>query len=456
MNKIKITDLKPHPQNPRLVMREDVIEGIKARLSDGFHESHAIAVWKSGEDLLILSGHHRVEAAKRAGIDEVPAFIRDDLDEEGAYMELLTANSQGELSPLEVGMHALHYVAKAKGGRGKKGGLSEYAVRVGRDGGLLTHYRNAAEVAQTLDSSQEFLDKAKHLAAIHKLPKECWAECAQFILSAGLSAKDTQDRVKEAGDVPMIGPGGDELCPRHIAGVFTGSTTKREIARISEIIERVYSALQSDEAISAWTAYADTLPIDIKEVQSKRIEVENMDAELREKTETEIPSALPNLILADPPWRYDFAETDNRQIENQYPSATVDEIIGMLPEIQPDCVLFLWATVAKLREAFDVLDGWGFEYKTHAVWDKEKIGMGYWFRGQHELLIVATKGKFSPPEQENRRSSVFREARGKHSQKPECVYKWIEESFPDANKLEMFCRSPRDGWETFGNESKKS
>ena len=79
--------------------------------------------------------------------------------------------------------------------------------------------------------------------------------------------------------------------------------------------------------------------------------------------------------------------------------------------------------------------------------------MGYWFRGQHELLIVATKGKMSPPDQADRVSSVFREARGKHSAKPECVYQWIEKAFNDHTKLEMYCRAPRNGWLVFGNES---
>lgn len=436
-------------------MREDVIEGIKARLVDGFHESHAIAVWKSGDDLLILSGHHRVEAAKRAGLDEVPAFIRDDLDEAGAYMELLTANSQGELSPLEVGMHALHYVAKATGGRGQKGGLREYAEQVGRNEKNIRLYRDGASVAENcgnVTAVSAYLDKAAHLAAIHKLDRSIWNEAAQHILG-GMSAKETKEMVD------LVKSCKDAVSPKHEISLFTGKTTARELARIKDTFERAHAALEYDETKAEFAAWFDSeMPVDIKDLQAKRIEIESKEADRREKEREpdEEPSPLPNLILADPPWRYDFAETDNRQIENQYPSATVDEIIDMAPETQPDCVLFLWATVAKLREAFEVLDGWGFEYKTHAVWDKEKIGMGYWFRGQHELLIVATKGKFSPPDQENRRSSVFREARGKHSAKPECVYKWLEESFPDANKLEMFCRSPREGWETFGNESKKS
>jgi ParB-like chromosome segregation protein Spo0J len=120
-----------------------------------------------------------VEAAKRAGIEEVPCFVRDDLSEEEAYMVLATANAQGELSPLEIGMHALHYVEKASGGRGKKGGLSEYAEKVGKKRQNVESYRDAAEVTKNLHNDVQvssLLNKAAHLAAIRKLPEEIWTK----------------------------------------------------------------------------------------------------------------------------------------------------------------------------------------------------------------------------------------------------------------------------------------
>lgn len=161
---------------------------------------------------------------------------------------------------------------------------------------------------------------------------------------------------------------------------------------------------------------------------------------------------LPELILADPPWKYDFSETDSRKIENQYPTATVEEMKAHLPETAPNCVLLLWATAPKLLEAIELLHLWGFEYKTNAIWDKVKIGMGYWFRGQHELLLVGVKGKVSPPAEEFRVGSIFTEAREGHSIKPECVYDWIDRSFPHLVKLEMYARKARPGWSAWGNE----
>jgi len=453
MKSIPIDQLHPHPKNPRLIIREDVITAILAGLTNGFHESHAIQVQANATGFVILSGHHRVEAAKRHGLKEVPCWVRDDLDDEAAYMLLATANAHGELSPLEIGMHALHYVAKAAGGRGKKGGLSEYAERVGKDAGDLSKYRNAARVVETLGTFQGFsvstlLDKAAHLAAIHALPETAWPAAVVLMLKKELSAKDTKELVDVAAQ-------GDT--PKQIEWLFLGKTTHREISRIAEMVPAIASGFTYEKTKHEWAKWmAEEEPLDVKLVQSKRIELEDKEAELKA---AEHPAAeavqIPSLILADPPWKYDFAETDNRQIENHYPSATVEEIIDMRPETQPDCVLLLWATVAKLTEAMEVMQGWGFEYKTHAIWDKEKIGMGYWFRGQHELLLVGTRGKASPPEQENRVSSVFREPRGKHSAKPECVYSWIEKAFPELVKLEMFCRSPRTGWLVSGNESKK-
>jgi N6-adenosine-specific RNA methylase IME4 len=105
-----------------------------------------------------------------------------------------------------------------------------------------------------------------------------------------------------------------------------------------------------------------------------------------------------------------------------------------------------------LPEALEVLNAWGFAYKTNAVWDKGKIGLGYWFRIQHELLLIGTKGDVRPPIESARISSVFREERTGHSTKPEAVYEWIEQAFPGRAKLEMYARRRRFGWASWGKE----
>lgn len=165
------------------------------------------------------------------------------------------------------------------------------------------------------------------------------------------------------------------------------------------------------------------------------------------------PTGPFDLILADPPWRYEHCEADNREIENQYPTMALGEIKDHKPETAAkDCILFLWATAPKLDEALQVMLAWGFNYRSCAVWDKQKIGMGYWFRIQHELLLVGIQGKPACTPECERVSSIFSEPRTKHSVKPICVYEWIERAFPEAKKLERYQRKPRPGWAGEGNE----
>lgn len=162
-----------------------------------------------------------------------------------------------------------------------------------------------------------------------------------------------------------------------------------------------------------------------------------------------------DLLYADPPWRYSFSPTASRRIENHYPTMTqVDiEALGPLLPVADDAVLFLWGTAPKLPEALAVVAAWGFRYVTNATWDKGRDGMGHWFRGRHEHLLVGVRGHISPPAVEHRVSSIFREVRGRHSAKPACVRAWIERAFPEAGRLELFARPPAPpGWAVWGNE----
>lgn len=173
-------------------------------------------------------------------------------------------------------------------------------------------------------------------------------------------------------------------------------------------------------------------------------------------TEVEIP-ALPKgsftIIYADPPWRYEFSETDSRAIEAHYPSLDTDKICGLKIPTDEDAVLFLWSPAPKINEALTVLQAWNFQYLTHLVWVKDKIGMGYWVRNQHELLLIGRKGTALVPREEVRYASVFNAPRLEHSAKPPVVYEMIESMFPEQKYIELFHRGkPRPGWVAWGNE----
>lgn len=182
-------------------------------------------------------------------------------------------------------------------------------------------------------------------------------------------------------------------------------------------------------------------------------------------------------ILADPPWHFKTYNEKGRQRSPDWkpfkgsPSIHYDtmsaEQIRELPVADiaaPNCALFLWICWPLLPEAMDLIDAWGFSYKTCAFsWMKAharqvemfrddvdgQIGMGYWTRSNSEVCLLATRGK---PQRKNKdvRQAII-EPRRQHSRKPDCVYSRIERLI-DGPYLEMFARSTRPGWSAFGNQ----
>jgi N6-adenosine-specific RNA methylase IME4 len=161
------------------------------------------------------------------------------------------------------------------------------------------------------------------------------------------------------------------------------------------------------------------------------------------------------VIYADPPWRFEPYSRDtgmDRTADNHYPTMELDAIKAIQVPAADDCVLFLWATVPMLPQAFEVMHAWGFNYKSHCVWLKDWLGTGYWFRNKHELLLVGTRGNIPAPAQGQQYASVIEACVGKHSEKPGHFVEMIEELFPNLPAIELFARGPRLGWKVWGNE----
>lgn len=200
-------------------------------------------------------------------------------------------------------------------------------------------------------------------------------------------------------------------------------------------------------------------------IKEKRQEAQNEKKERRVERERELAgniAALPEkrygVILADPEWRFEVFSDEtgqDRAAANHYPTSATDEIAARpIQNIAAnDCVLFLWATAPMLPDALRVMQAWGFTYKSHAVWDKQKDGTGYWFRNRHELLLVGTRGDVPAPAMGTQISSIQQSPAYAHSQKPEWALLLIEQLFPNLPKIELNRRGPaREGWDAWGNE----
>jgi N6-adenosine-specific RNA methylase IME4 len=182
------------------------------------------------------------------------------------------------------------------------------------------------------------------------------------------------------------------------------------------------------------------------------------EAELAVK-QIALPDKHYGVILADPEWRFEPYSRDtgmDRAADNHYPTSPTEIIAARdVPSIAADdCVLFLWATVPMLPAALEVMKAWGFEYRSHVMWDKIHIGTGYWFRNRHELLLVGTRGEIPAPAMGSQFPSVITISRTDHSKKPEQFIELIEQYFPSLPKIELNRRGPpRPGWDAWGNEA---
>lgn len=162
------------------------------------------------------------------------------------------------------------------------------------------------------------------------------------------------------------------------------------------------------------------------------------------------------VVYADPPWTYSNQAVDTRRIDNHYPTMTLEEICALpVPQItHKAAILFLWVPAPLVPDGGKVMEAWGFTYRTQFVWDKERPGMGYYLRGQHECLFIGVKGDMPPPPTSARVPSVIRSRRRGHSQKPDTAYEIIESMYPQLPKIELFARTRREGWDAWGNEAR--
>jgi ParB-like chromosome segregation protein Spo0J len=143
-------------------------------------DAHALIVRPVHDGYEIISGHHRKLAAILAGLHEVPCWVRE-MSDEAAYMALALHNAQGELHPLEVGLHAL------------RSGLSvrEYAKRSGMSATSLAYQREAAEVFTYVNSPVDVQEKHHHLAEIHAGPRWLWQALVGVLLEHHWTVEST-------------------------------------------------------------------------------------------------------------------------------------------------------------------------------------------------------------------------------------------------------------------------
>lgn len=170
-------------------------------------------------------------------------------------------------------------------------------------------------------------------------------------------------------------------------------------------------------------------------------------------------------ILADPPWQFQnrtgkIAPEHHRL--SRYPTMELADICA-LPVAgcaSETAHLYMWVPNALLPEGLQVMEAWGFQYKSNLVWHKirkdggsDGRGVGFYFRNVTELILFGTRGKNARTEAPARSQvNMIQTRKREHSRKPDEQYELIEACSPPAY-LELFARGKRPGWTTWGNQA---
>ena len=170
-------------------------------------------------------------------------------------------------------------------------------------------------------------------------------------------------------------------------------------------------------------------------------------------------------ILVDPPWRFanrtGKIAPEHRRL-SRYATMTVAEIAALpVGEIVAlTAHLYLWVPNALLPFGLQVMEAWGFQYKTNVVWHKlrkdggsDGRGVGFYFRNVTELILFGVRGKNARTLSPGRRQVNYIGTRKReHSRKPDEQYAIIEACSPGPY-LELFSRGKCRGWAAWGNEA---
>lgn len=168
------------------------------------------------------------------------------------------------------------------------------------------------------------------------------------------------------------------------------------------------------------------------------------------------------IIYADPPWKWKNYndKTAHWWVGEHYSLMTIEEIKSMpVKQISDnDSTLFIWITDPFLPKVFEVINSWGFKYKTVAfTWVKTNRtksgyykGMGYWTRSNPELCLLATKG--NPKRYNANVEQLVFSSRREHSRKPDVIRNKIIDLCGDLPRIELFAREQFDGWDCYGDE----
>jgi N6-adenosine-specific RNA methylase IME4/ParB-like chromosome segregation protein Spo0J len=392
---------------------------------------HPITVRQRGERYILVAGHHRIGAFRKLGRDHIPAVISPFSKLEADLWEIDENLCRLDLSPAE----------------------------------------EAAAVTRRKQIYEELYPTTRHGGDRRSSPQNADLKTKSF------TAATAEATGKSCSTIERAAKRGKELDSATLEKVVGTALDKGDeldaLAKLSDhrrvaLIDRAAAG----EKVSA-------------KAEVKKDRRTERERQLGEK-QCDLPHGRFGVIYVDVPRHFNVYSDEtglDRTAENHYPTMSFDQLAAFpIDELAADdCVCIYWSTPASLIDDIEIMTEWGFaslrprdpggklvrdpetlllhdagdgRYCSMQVWDKIKVGLGYWFRDRHEFILVGVRGNPVPPAPGTQDESIFAEARGRHSAKPKHVAEMIERLWPNTPKIELFSRgAARPGWTVWGNEA---
>lgn len=307
--------------------------------------------------------------------------------------------------------------------------------------------RSALAAARSIDEVQSIRNQAAAMAAYAKQAKDMSliADATEIRLRA---ERRLGEMMKESA-LPHGGDRKSRVAEKPLTPTLKEAGIDKNLAHRARVAASLDSPTFEQAVTNAREAVqaAGARPVIILDKTARRAR------KLQALQVRALPTNPYHVIYADPPWHFEMRSEAGRTrgvADNHYPTMSLDAIKALRIPAARDAVLFLWATVPMWPAALDVMEAWGFEYKSATFWDKEIEGTGYWVRSRVEPLLIGTRGTLPAPVPAL--PGLFVERRGLHSAKPEAIQDAIGNAYSTLPKLELFARKARPGWENWGAE----
>lgn len=196
----------------------------------------------------------------------------------------------------------------------------------------------------------------------------------------------------------------------------------------------------------------------------KTLNIKDFQSSVAKDFINEVPDLKYGAIMADPPWRFQNRTgkmaPEHKRL-NRYATLSLTDIkeIPVHLVAAKNSHLYLWVPNALLKEGLEVMEAWGFEYKSNLIWHKVRKdggpdgrGVGFYFRNTTEIILFGVRGGLRTLDPGRRQVNIIRTQKQEHSRKPDEQYNIIESCSPGPY-LEIFARGARPKWNVFGNQA---